>query len=211
MQITNKEGLQKSLMQIVSKLAGWSNKWINDLGLKHFTAFSTKIRHVIYSSGITSTLPLQELLVNTGNVFCISNIPTSNTNGGWAFWLGYTSRQSCRTAAAASLFHSPDLWLGRPKELRMPPTAWSVISGYLCLGSCSNSKKAPSRALRRVLLAVNKWNVTEQRAPAGTEQHVGVLWSDPGLSHHPRAASGGAAPPGTLQGTALCQQRCLKN
>ena len=150
-------------MQIVYKLAGWSNEWKNDLGFKDFRAFYTKLRHAVYYSGITSSLHIKVLLVNTGHVFCISNIPTSNTNGERAFWLEYTSRELCRTAPAASLFPSPDLRLRRPKE-REFTRQLSVISGYLGLGSYSNSKQAPSRALKHVLLAVNKSKVIEQTA-----------------------------------------------
>lgn len=154
-----------------------------------------------YYSGLRSSLPLQVLLVNTGNDFCISNIPTSNRNGECAFWLGYPSRECCRTPPAASLLHTPDLCLGTPEEnVRIHPTTWSVISGYLGLGSCRNSEQAPSRALRGVLLAVNKWKVAESGA--------GLVWSSllllpgeagvtQGLSHHPRAAPGRGSCPWT--------------
>lgn len=116
----------------------------------------TKLRHVIYYSYITSSLHLQVLLVNTKNVFCISNIYTSNTNGEWAFWLRYTSREHCKTPTAASLFQNPDLWLRRLKELRTHPRTYITIYGYLVLVSYSNLKQALSRVLKRVLLAVNK-------------------------------------------------------
>lgn len=96
------------------------------------------------------------LLVNTENVFCISNVHTSNTNGEWAFWLQYTSREHCKTPPAASLFQHPDSWLRRLKELRMYPTTWIVIYGYLVLVSYSNSKQALSRVLKHVSLAVKE-------------------------------------------------------
>lgn len=52
----------------------------------------------------------------------------------------------------------------------------SVVSGYSGLGSYSNSKQAPSRALKHVLLAVNKSKVIEQTALADVEQHAPVPW-----------------------------------
>lgn len=150
-------------MQIVYKLAEWSNKWKKDLGFKHFTAFYTKLRHAVYYRGTTSSLHLQVLLVNTGNVFCISKIPTSNTNGEWAFWLEYTSRECCRVHQQPHYF--PVLTCGSGDQ-RSWEFTWqlNVISGYSGLGSYSNSKQAPSRALKHVLLAVNKSKVIEQTA-----------------------------------------------
>lgn len=155
MQITNKEGLQKLWCKLCINLKGKVVRgkmvWVLST-LKPFT----KLRYAIYYSYITSSLHLQVLLVNTESVFCISNIHTSNTNGEWAFLLQYTSRKHCQTPTAASLFQNPDLWLRRLKELRMHPTTYIVIYGYLVLVSYSNSKPALSRVLKHVLLSVNK-------------------------------------------------------
>lgn len=122
----------------------------------------TKLRHAIYYSYIISSLHLQVLLVNIENVFCISNIYTSKTNGEWAFQLQYTSREHCKTPMGASLFQNPDLWLRRLKGLRMHPTTYSVIYGYLVVESYSNSKQGLSRVLKHALLAVNKQKVIDQ-------------------------------------------------
>lgn len=155
MQITNKESLQKFWCKLCTNLKGKVVRgkmfWVLST-LKPFT----KLRHAIYYSYITSSLHLQVLVVNTENVFCISNIYTSNTNGEGAFWLPHTSREHCKTPRAASLFQNPDLWLRRLKELKMHPTTYIVIYGYLGLESYSNSKQALSRVLKRVLLAANK-------------------------------------------------------
>lgn len=155
MQITNKEGLREFGCKLCTDLKGIvvRGKMFRVLStLKPFT----KLRHAIYYSYITSSLHLQVLLVNTENVFCISNIYTSNTNGEGAFWLPHTSREHCKTPTAASLFQNPDLWLRRLKEPRMHPTTYIVIYGYLGLESYSNSKRTLSRVLKHVFLAVDK-------------------------------------------------------
>lgn len=117
---------------------------------------STKLGHAIYYSYRTSSLHLQVLLVNTEDVFCISNIHTSNTNGERALQLQYTSRGHCKTLTAASLFQTPGSWLRRLKEPRRHPTTFIVLYGYLVLVSYSNSKRALSGVLKHVLLTVNK-------------------------------------------------------
>lgn len=140
----------------------------------------TQLRHVIYYSYITSSLYLQVLLMNAENVFCISNIYTSNTNGEWAFWQQHTSRKHCKTLTAASLFQKPGLWLRRLKELKMHPTTYIVIYGYLGLVSYSNSEQALSTVLKHFLLAVNKQMAIDQTTHilVMQKQHANTPWGD---------------------------------